>query len=59
MHYDADYVLDRANILKGMANISDRARIRAIMNGGALGMQSVRNWGGGTPHPGPGSCKGP
>ncbi len=59
MHYDADYVLDRANILKGMANISDRARIRAIMNGGALGVQSVLNWGGGTPYQGPGSGKGP
>ena len=37
-------VLDRANVLRGMADISDRARIRAVMNGGGLGVQAVLNY---------------
>lgn len=51
-------VIERAEILKGMNDEDDRARIRAVMNGGALGVQSVLNWSGGYPKNGPGSGKG-
>jgi len=56
--YDADFVLDRANVLKGLHSSSDRARIRAVMNGGAQGVHAVLQWEGGTPYQGPGSGKG-
>ena len=56
--YDADFVLDRANVLKGLHSTSDRARIRAVMNGGAQGVHAVLQWEGGTPYQGPGSGKG-
>ncbi len=59
MKYDSDFVLDRANVLRSMHSQSDRSRIRAVMNGGALGVQSVLNWDEGTPYQGPGSNKGP
>ena len=52
----AEHIIDRANILKGMSNGQDRARIRAVMNGGATGVQAVLS--GGTPFQGPGSGKG-
>ena len=59
MNMDIGDVLDRAQILKGQHDSSDRQRIRAVMNGGALGVQSVLNWGGsGTPFQGAGSGKG-
>ena len=51
-------VIDRATMLKGLGNDADRARIRAVMNGGALGVQSVLNWDNGMPKNGPGSGKG-
>ena len=48
---DTAHILDRTNVLKGLHDQSDRARIRAVMNGGALGVQSVLNWqGGGSVH---------
>jgi len=49
-------ILERAEILKGMNQAQDRARIRAVMNGGALGVHAVLN--GGVPFQGPGSGKG-
>ena len=52
-------IIDRTEVLKGLHNTSDRARIRAVMNGGALGVQSVLNWDQGTPYQGRGSGKGP
>ena len=52
------HIIERALILQGMHSPSDRARIRAVMNGGALGVQSVLNWDQGTPFQGPGSGKG-
>ena len=52
-------VLDRAQILKELHAAQDRNRIRAVMNGGALGVQSILNYQGGTPYQGPGSGKGP
>ena len=55
---DAAHVLDRAQILKSSFEQSDRARIRAIMNGGAAGVQAVLNHGSGVPFQGPGSGKG-
>jgi len=38
-----EHVLDRSRILKNLANITDRERIRAVMNGGAEGVQAVMN----------------
>ena len=49
-----DDILDRAGVLKELHASQDRNRIRAVMNGGALGVQSVLNYGG-TPYQGPGS----
>ena len=43
--YDADEVLERADILRDATDMGDRARIRAIMNGGAAGVQAALNWG--------------
>jgi len=48
---------DKVQALKGLANVRDRNRIRAVMNGGAAGVQAVLNHGG-TPNHGPGSGKG-
>jgi hypothetical protein len=55
---DVAWILDRANILKGMHNSDDRARIRAVMNGGAEGVRSVLSWNSGRPKQGPGSGAG-
>ncbi len=49
---------DRALILRGLHSPADRQRIRAVMNGGALGVQSVLSWDQGTPYQGRGSGKG-
>ena len=43
--YDASDVLERADALRSQTDMWDRARIRAIMNGGAEGVQAVLNWG--------------
>jgi len=53
---DYSEVMDKARMLKGMGNPRDRERIRAVMNGGAEGVQAVLNHG--TPFQGPGSGKG-
>jgi hypothetical protein len=43
-------IVERAEVLKKMASGGDRERIRAVMNGGALGVQAVLKYGGpGTP----------
>jgi len=58
---DAIDVIDRAQILKGMHSTDDRQRIRAVMNGGAEGVQAVLARGGpGAPirTQGPGTGKG-
>jgi len=49
-------IIDRATVLQNLGNVKDRARIRAVMNGGALGVQSVLNYE--QPMQGPGSGKG-
>lgn len=51
-------ILDRVQSLRGAINLNDRARIRAVMNGGGLGVQAVLNWSGNKPAQGPGSGKG-
>jgi len=53
-----EHIIERSSILKGMHNLTDRSRIRAVMNGGALGVQAVLNHGAGTPYQGAGSGKG-
>ena len=53
-----EHIRDRAHVLKGLHSTADRQRIRAVMNGGAAGVQSVLNWDQGTPKNGPGSGKG-
>ena len=45
MKHDASYVYDRSTTLRGLVNLSDRQRIRAVMDGGAEGVQAVLNWG--------------
>ena len=56
---DLGHVLDRVAALKGEVNVMDRSRIRAVMNGGAAGVQAVFNGGvGGNPAHGPGSGRG-
>jgi len=52
-------VMDKVNALKSTASLDDRARIRAVMNGGAVGVQAVLSYQGGVPNQGPGSGKGP
>jgi len=54
----ADEVLDRSYTLKGLHNVGDRQRIRAVMNGGGEGVMAVLNHGRGVPYQGPGSGKG-
>jgi hypothetical protein len=54
----AGEVVERADILKGLHNVSDRKRIRSVMNGGAVGVQAVLNGSGGTPQQGRGSGHG-
>ncbi len=54
---DISTIIDRAGILKELHKNQDRNRIRAVMNGGAEGVQSVLNYGG-VPFQGPGSGKG-
>ena len=54
---DVATILDRINVLKASGDMADRQRLRAVMNGGALGVQAVLN--GGVPLHGPGSGKGP
>ncbi len=49
-------ILDRVMSLRGIANGDDRGRVRAVMNGGAIGVQAVLNWE--QPGQGPGSGKG-
>jgi len=49
-------VMDKARALKGLGNVQDRSRIRAVMNGGAEGVQAVLN--NGVPYQGRGSGKG-
>ena len=56
MQYEEIY--ERSVSLKGLHSESDRGRIRAVMNGGALGVQSVLNYQSGVPYSGPGSGKG-
>jgi hypothetical protein len=51
-------MIDRVQALRASGNINDRARIRAVMNGGALGVKAVLNWGLDTPKQGVGSGKG-
>jgi len=41
-----DEIIERATVLKKMADDSDRQRIRAVMNGGAKGVQAVLRRGG-------------
>jgi hypothetical protein len=53
-----DDVIDRATVLKGLAQSSDRRRIRDVMNGGAAGVQAVLSNDIGRPYQGPGSGKG-
>jgi len=55
---DVQHLLDRIAALRGAANVSDRARIRAVMNGGALGVQAVLSYSGNSPQHGPGSGHG-
>jgi hypothetical protein len=54
---DTDAIIDRVSVLRSLGDQADRARIRAVMNGGALGVQAVLN--GERPMHGPGSGKGP
>ena len=58
MHMDFADIVDRVSLLKSSADISERGRIRAILDGGALGVQAVLNGGMGIPYGGPGSGKG-
>jgi hypothetical protein len=53
---DIETVLGRVAALKSMVNVVDRSRIRAVMNGGAAGVQAIFN--GGAPAHGPGSGRG-
>lgn len=43
--HDAAFVIERSSSLKSLADLSDRMRIRAVMDGGADGVQAVLNWG--------------
>ncbi len=43
---DVQEVMDRSKILKGLHSADDRSRIRAVMNGGAEGVQAVLARGG-------------
>ena len=54
---DYAHIVNRATALKGQVNVRDRERIRAVMNGGALGVQAVLNYDQAPMH-GPGSGKG-
>ena len=60
MKHDCASVIDRATILKSSFDLTDRARVRAVMNGGALGVQAVLNGSsfGDKPAHGPGSGRG-
>lgn len=53
-----EHIIDRAGQLRKAHSTSDRARIRAVMNGGAQGVMSVLNWQDGIPYQGKGSGKG-
>ena len=53
---DYAHIVDRVAALRGLVNVTDRSRIRSVMNGGAQGVQAVLNWD--TPAAGPGSGKG-
>ena len=46
MSHELSYVLDRAATLKAMnqQSLTERARIRAIMNGGVEGIYAVMAW---------------
>ena len=44
-------IMDRVSSLRSTVNVMDRSRIRAVMNGGALGVKAVLNWNGGTVGP--------
>ena len=56
---DFDAVLERSDILHSSGNTKDRERIRAVMNGGGLGVHAVLNWYDGQPYQGSGSGAGP
>ena len=45
MEHSASYVIERSSSLRNLADQSDRMRIRAVMDGGADGVQAVLNWG--------------
>lgn len=51
-------IVDRVTMLKSAVDTSERSRIRAILDGGAMGVQAVLNGGMGVPNHGPGSGKG-
>jgi len=55
---DLGHLLDRIAVLRGSANVQDRQRIRAVMNGGAQGVQAVLSYQGNSPQHGPGSGHG-
>ena len=58
-HMDFGDLVDKVSMLKSAIDTSERQRIRAILDGGALGVQAVLNGGQGVPNMGPGSGKGP
>ena len=58
-HMDFAEVHGRVSALKGAAQNDDRHRIRAILDGGAAGVQAVLTGGMGQPYQGRGSGKGP
>jgi hypothetical protein len=38
-------IIERVEALRSMSNMDDRSRVRAVLNGGALGVKAVMSWG--------------